>query len=154
MKSVELRKGWLFKIAKIGGLSSYSEIYGVSICEYNQCILKGMLTIIACGIIALFVSYVIANPIVYGISYIFEYNDILQFMQKYIEFVGVGFTIDVGILMCGGIYLFYNSDYYQQQRYDKATKATKAPKEPPTIILHWRAFKDKVCFTVNFKENT
>ena len=148
MKSVELKKGWLFKIAKIGGLSFYSEMYGVSICEYNQCILKGALTIIFCSIMASFVSYVIICPIVYGIAYVFEYNDILQFMQKDIEFVSVGLAIDVALLICGVIALFYNSNYYYQQRYDTATK------EPSTIALHWRAFKDKVCFTVNFKENT
>lgn len=122
-------------------------MYGVSICEYNQCILKGALTIIFCSIMALFVSYVIICPIVYGIAYVFEYNDILQFMQKDIEFVSVGLAIDVALLICGVIALFYNSNYYQQQ-YDTATK------EPSAIALHWRAFKDKVCFTVNFKENT
>lgn len=152
MKSVELKKGWLFKIAKIGGLSCYSEVYGVSICEYNQCILKGALTIIFCSIIALFVSYGIISPIVYGIAYVFEYNDILQFMQKHIEFVDAFIALDFVILICGVISfvisLFYDSNYYYQQRYNKALK------EPSAIALHWRAFKDKICFTVNFKENT
>ena len=151
MKSIELKKGWLFKIAKIGGLSWHNENYGVSICEYNQCILKGALTFIFRSILVLFISYIMINPIVYGIAYVFEYTNILQFMQ---EFVGVGLIVgrivDVSVLIFGVISLVYNSDYYYQQRYDTATEI---PKEPSAIVLHWRAFKDKVCFTVNFKEN-
>ena len=148
MKSVELKKGWLFKIAKIGGLSWHDETYGVSICEYNQYILKGAFTIIFCSILVLFISWVMINPIVYGVAYIFEYADMLQLMQKYIEVVAIGGAIDAVMLIWCPIALYCNSHHYIHQQF------VKVPKEPSAITLHWRAFKDKVCFTVNFKENT
>lgn len=123
----------LFKLAKFGGLDEYHD---TSICSFNWFLMLGIVKILVISISVILISGMMLSPVYYGILVLVKPVDTVVYD---IQLMFSGLTLDILTIIGIGIIIYYeNCDHTRR-------------KEPSTIIVCWRAFKDKVCIKVDYK---
>lgn len=145
------RTSLIFRLAKFGGLPHHwedDEPY--TICEINHHLFFGILWFITLSSVILFAVCTMLMPLYYGISWIFDHNIIFPPHDS-----GRGTLTEIGIILW--VFLIslgminFISDWYER-RTIAMWQDNPPPKEPSAISLHWKAFRDKVCFKVEIED--
>ena len=145
MKPIVFKKdSVLCKLAvKFGGMGEFNLKYGVSICEYNRYILTGLIVFLLVAISATLMVCLMISPVVYEVLHLYQGTPPLEVNNLFKSIVIIGFILDAITVAVVGILKYCDNQYYKP--YNNKVK------EPSKLYLHWKAFKDKVCFKVTFE---
>lgn len=142
------RTSLIFRLAKLGGLPHHwedDEPY--TICEINHHLFFGILLFITLSSVILFSMIVMSIPLYYGIMWIFDHTIIFPpHDSDRGTLIEIGIVLWVFLMSIGSIKFI--SDWYER-RTIAMWQDNLPPKEPSTISLHWKAFREKICFKVD-----
>lgn len=144
------RTSYVFRLAKFGGLTLHWEDQPYTICEINQHLIYGIFLFIALSSVILFAVISMIMPIYYGILWMIDHNNIFPPVIS-----GVGIFIEVGIvlwLFLISVVIFHFIFEWNDKRTIAKWQANLPPKEPSALWLHWKAFRNKVCFKVEIED--
>ena len=138
MKPIVIKKDSLLcKIAiNFGGMNGFDLRYGVSICEYNLHILAGLIAVLLITFVTISMVCLMISPVIYGVLHLYQ-GTTLNLNTRF------GIIVDLVAISLFGIFKYHDNQYYKPHN--------NKVKEPSKLYLHWKSFKDKVCYKVTFE---
>lgn len=141
-----------YKIAEFGGLIQLRD--EGSLCEFNTHFIIGFVMGTLITVLTILCLIAMATPFYYGLLHLinplneFPVVDSQQYRQFIIGLVLDGLALFMSILCL--VINYHSNKEYKAKEWGIDDNESKI-NEPSNLLLHWRAFKDKVCIKVQYE---